>query len=119
GGADGSAPAGADALEEWAAALPDRGPRSVVVTLGGRGALAVERGGTVVRVPSVPVRAVDTTGAGDAFTGALAWRLGAGDDLDTAVRYAVRVGAAAVTRAGAQASYPTADEVAALERQQD
>ncbi|MEU0845147.1 ribokinase [Streptomyces sp. NPDC005962] len=99
--------------EAWASALLARGPRSVVVTLGGAGALVAERDRTV-RVPSVPVEAVDTTGAGDAFTGALAWRLGVGDDLETAVRYAVRVGAAAVTRAGAQVSFPTADEVASL-----
>ncbi len=59
------------------------------------------------------MKAVDTTGAGDAFTGALAWRLGAGDDLETAVRFAVRVGAA-VTNAGAQESFPTLEEVAAL-----
>jgi ribokinase len=99
--------------EAWASALLARGPRSVVVTLGGAGALVADRDRTV-RVPSLPVEAVDTTGAGDAFTGALAWRLGVGDDLETAVRYAVRVGAAAVTRAGAQVSFPTADEVAAL-----
>lgn len=99
--------------EAWASALLERGPRSVVVTLGGAGALVAD-GDRTVRVPSLPVEAVDTTGAGDAFTGALAWRLGVGDDLETAVRYAVRVGAAAVTRAGAQVSFPTADEVAAL-----
>ncbi|MFF7653773.1 ribokinase [Streptomyces sp. NPDC007983] len=99
--------------EAWASALLARGPRSVVVTLGGAGALVAD-GDRTVRVPSLPVDAVDTTGAGDAFTGALAWRLGVGDDLETAVRYAVRVGAAAVTRAGAQVSFPTADEVAAL-----
>ncbi|MFF5718794.1 ribokinase [Streptomyces buecherae] len=97
----------------WAAALLGRGSRSVVVTLGPAGALAADRRGQT-RVPGVWVEAVDTTGAGDAFTGALAWRLGAGDDLATAVRYAVRVGAAAVTRPGAQQSYPTAAEVAAL-----
>jgi ribokinase len=60
------------------------------------------------------VRAVDTTGAGDAFTGALAWRLSVGDDLETAARFAVRVGAAAVTKAGAQESYPTLEEVEAV-----
>ncbi|MEC4021021.1 ribokinase [Streptomyces sp. H27-D2] len=103
----------ADAPEVWASALLSRGPRSVVVTLGGEGAVVADRHSTV-RVPSVPVEAVDTTGAGDAFTGALGWRLGVGDDLETAVRFAVRVGASAVTRAGAQASFPTAEEVAAL-----
>jgi ribokinase len=99
----------------WASALLARGPRSVVVTLGARGALAAERYGSSVRsvlVPSPPVEAVDTTGAGDAFTAALAWRLGAGDDLETATRFAVRVGTAAVTRTGAQSSFPTAEELA-------
>jgi ribokinase len=56
---------------------------------------------------------VDTTGAGDASTGALAWQLGVGDLLADAVRFAVRVGAAAVTRPGAQESYPTLEEVPA------
>ncbi|QKV94870.1 ribokinase [Streptomyces sp. NA02950] len=110
----GDDPAGGSAEpEEWAAALLARGPRSVVVTLGAQGALVAD-GGRTVRVPSLPVKAVDTTGAGDAFTGALAWRLGAGDDLETAVWFAVRVGAAAVTRAGAQESFPTAEDVARL-----
>ncbi|MEU8823222.1 ribokinase [Streptomyces sp. NPDC048636] len=110
----GDDPAGGSAEpEEWAAALLARGPRSVVVTLGAQGALVAD-GGPAVRVPSLPVEAVDTTGAGDAFTGALGWRLGVGDDLETAVRYAVRVGAAAVTRAGAQQSFPTAEDVTRL-----
>jgi ribokinase len=102
-----------DTPESWAAGLLALGPRSVVVTLGAAGALVADPAGHV-RIPSLPVNAVDTTGAGDAFTGALAWRLGAGDDLETAVRFAVRVGAAAVTRAGAQESFPTLEEVAAL-----
>ncbi|MEU5835268.1 ribokinase [Streptomyces diacarni] len=108
-----------DDPEEWATALLGLGPRSVVVTLGAEGALVagpgvgaeVTDGVGMVRVPSPRVRAVDTTGAGDAFTGALGWRLGRGTDLEEAVRYAVRVGSFAVTRAGAQESYPTAADV--------
>ncbi|MFE1952357.1 ribokinase [Streptomyces sp. NPDC059524] len=99
--------------EEWAKALLELGPRSVVVTLGSEGALVADASGSA-RVPSVKVEAVDTTGAGDAFTAALAWRLGTGAPLADAAAYAARVGAAAVTKEGAQASYPTADEVAAL-----
>ncbi|MGS2586462.1 ribokinase [Streptomyces hebeiensis] len=98
----------------WAKALLALGPRSVVVTLGGRGALVADGGGAAP-VPAVPVRAVDTTGAGDAFTAALAWRLGMGETLSDAAAYAVRVGAAAVTKRGAQASFPTAQEVASLD----
>ncbi|MER8028410.1 ribokinase [Streptomyces bauhiniae] len=98
---------------DWARRLLALGPRSVVVTLGAKGALVCDASG-VRAVPSVAVAAVDTTGAGDAFTAALAWRLGAGEDLPVAAAYAARVGAAAVTRRGAQESYPTAAEVAAL-----
>ncbi|MDF3297603.1 ribokinase [Streptomyces tropicalis] len=99
--------------EDWARALLARGPRSVVVTLGAEGAL-VASAEEVVRVPSVTVDAVDTTGAGDAFTAALAWKLGAGASPAEAAAYAARVGAAAVTRPGAQESFPTAAEVAAV-----
>ncbi|MER6750555.1 ribokinase [Streptomyces fungicidicus] len=102
-----------DRPEDWARLLLEKGPRSVVVTLGSEGALVASPEG-VARVPSVKVRAVDTTGAGDAFTAALAWRLGAGEPLAEAAAYAARVGAVTVTREGAQASYPTAAEVAAL-----
>ncbi|MEU3898340.1 ribokinase [Streptomyces sp. NPDC045251] len=102
-----------DRPEDWARILLAKGPRSVVVTLGAEGAL-VASGSEVSRVPSVKVDAVDTTGAGDAFTAALAWRLGTGASLVDAAAYAARVGAAAVTKAGAQASYPTAAEVEAL-----
>lgn len=98
---------------DWARLLLAKGPRSVVVTLGARGALVCDGSGTAL-VPSVKVDAVDTTGAGDAFTAALAWRLGAGAGLAEAAAYAARVGAAAVTRRGAQESYPTAAEVEAL-----
>ncbi|MFE9607165.1 ribokinase [Streptomyces sp. NPDC006012] len=99
--------------EDWARALLAQGPRSVVVTLGAQGALTADAHG-VTRVPSVKVAAVDTTGAGDAFTAALAWKLGAGSALPEAAAYAARVGAAAVTKQGAQESYPTAPEVEAL-----
>ncbi|MFJ8195505.1 ribokinase [Streptomyces sp. NPDC096152] len=108
----GSSGAG-DAPEDWARALLAHGPRSVVVTLGARGAL-VASATEVTRVPSVRVDAVDTTGAGDAFTAALAWKLGTGAALAEAAAYAARVGAAAVTRPGAQESFPTAAEVAAV-----
>ncbi|MFG2815075.1 ribokinase [Streptomyces sp. NPDC048410] len=99
---------------DWARRLLALGPRSVVVTLGAKGALVCDASGARA-VPSVAVAAVDTTGAGDAFTAALAWRLGAGEELSVAAAYAARVGAAAVTRRGAQESYPTAAEVAALD----
>ncbi|MEV4009764.1 ribokinase [Nonomuraea angiospora] len=97
-----------------------RGPRSVVITLGADGAVVAEGGavvagdGAVHAVPSPRVAAVDTTGAGDAFTGALAWRLALGEPLAEAAAFAARVGAAAVRRPGAQDSYPTMAEVEEL-----
>lgn len=106
--------AGATAPGEWARALLARGPAAVVVTLGAAGALVADGRG-VVTVPSSRVPAVDTTGAGDAFTGALCLRLAAGAGLEEAARFAVRVAAVAVTRRGAQESYPAAAEVDAVE----
>ncbi|MFE1187844.1 ribokinase [[Kitasatospora] papulosa] len=104
-----------DTPEAWARGLTALGPRSVVITLGAEGALVSDsRTGEAVRVPSPRVAALDTTGAGDAFTAALAWRLGLGEELTEAAAFAVRVGAAAVTKEGAQASFPTAEEVSAL-----
>ncbi|MCW2902941.1 MAG: ribokinase [Streptosporangiaceae bacterium] len=96
-----------------AKALVALGARSVVITLGPAGAV-VAQGPDVIAVPSPPVEVVDTTGAGDAFTGALCWRLAVGDDLVSAARFAVRVGAAAVRRPGAQSSFPTRAELREL-----
>jgi ribokinase len=86
------------------------GPRSAVITLGARGAAVVTSGG-VVEVSAPVVKAVDTTGAGDAFAGALAARLALGDSLVDAARYAGRVAATSVTALGAQPSYPLAADV--------
>ncbi|MEA5155251.1 ribokinase [Raineyella sp.] len=93
--------------ETLVSAVRDRGVASVVMTLGAAGALLADAEG-VRRVPSPRVAVVDSTGAGDAFVGALAVRLAAGDDLDAAAALAARVGAYACTGVGAQPSYPDA-----------
>jgi len=95
---------------ETAAALLALGPRTAVVTLGAAGAVAAD-GSATWPVPAPVVRVRDTTGAGDAFAGALGWRLAAGDPLREAVAVAVRAGAHAVTRDGAQPSFPTAEQL--------
>jgi ribokinase len=92
------------------AGLLARGVRSVVITRGADGAVVADANG-VTEVPSPQVDVVDTTGAGDAFTGALCLRLAHGDDLATAARLAARVGAAAVRKAGAQSSFPTLSDL--------
>ncbi|NGY61854.1 ribokinase [Lentzea sp. NEAU-D13] len=90
------------------------GPTSAIVTLGSRGAAVVAQAG-VVEVPSIEVdEVVDTTGAGDAFAGALSARLAEGDNILQAAKYAVKVAALSVTKAGAQPSYPTAAQIASL-----
>jgi len=93
--------------------LVDAGVPEAIITLGAAGALVTQRSGDeihLVEVPAPKVHAVDTTGAGDAFVGALAARLAAGDDLVTAATFAARVGAYAVTGHGAQPSYPTTSD---------
>ena len=89
--------------------LLDHGIPSVVVTLGSRGSLVGDATG-VTALPAVQVAAIDTTGAGDAFTGALLARLAAGTSLVGAARHATRVGAYAVQHRGAQPSYPAAED---------
>lgn len=97
------------APREWVQTLLRSGPRSVVLTLGAEGAL-VGTGAGIEHVPAQRVEVLDTTGAGDAFTAALCTRLVDGDDLLEAARFATSVAAVAVTRAGAQSSYPSAVE---------
>lgn len=88
-------------------------PVSTVVTLGSDGAVLVD-GDDVAFFPAPPVEPVDTTGAGDAFCGALVRFLSRGDSLERALPYAVAAGAVAVTRRGAQSAMPTIEEVEAL-----
>ncbi|MGI5241240.1 PfkB family carbohydrate kinase [Dactylosporangium sp. CA-139066] len=95
------------------AALLDAGVGAVVVTMGGAGCRIHRRTGTL-DVPGYRVAALDTTGAGDAFCGALAWALDAGRPLDDAVRLAAAAGALATRAVGARAALPTAAEIAAL-----
>ena len=106
--ADPDAPSGPD----WAEVL-DRlvalGVRRAVVTCGADGSVVLDdRAGAESRVTTVEatvVDAVDTTGCGDAFTGAVAHRLARGSDLVEAARFASQVSALAATADGAQSSY--------------
>ena len=104
------------AVEEMARGLPTS---TVVVTLGAGGAMLVS-GGDAVVLPTPPVEVVDTTGAGDAFCGAIAEALARGVAIDEATARAVHAGSLATTRQGAQPSLPTEAQVdASLVRLQD
>lgn len=95
--------------EAMASALTELGFASVVLTRGARGAVVAE-GDQLTPIPTPSVDAVDSTGAGDAFVGALVHRLAEGDTLVAAARYAARVGAFSATRRGAQGSYPSSTD---------
>jgi ribokinase len=101
---------GVEAAIEAARALCALGPKSTIVTLGERGAVVVTPQGAE-HVPAKPVRAVDTTAAGDTFIGGLCAALARGRDLGSCVRYAQAAAAISVTRPGAQPSIPYAREV--------
>jgi ribokinase len=79
---------------------------AAVVTLGVRGALVVPVDGEVLLQAPPPVTAVDTTGAGDCFCGALAQALSRGEGLPEAVRYAVTAAALSTTGPGARGALP-------------
>jgi ribokinase len=90
--------------------LRERGVGTVVVTMGSGGALLLDGDGAM-HVPAVSVEAVDPTGAGDAFTAALAVSLAEGLSLLDAARRASIVAALTVTRIGTQAVFPSLAEV--------
>jgi len=87
-----------------------RGAKNVIVTLGEEGCLWATAS-EIKHLASPRVKAVDTTAAGDAFAGALAHFLVSGQEMEQAIRQAMRVAAISVTRHGAQESMPTAEEL--------
>jgi ribokinase len=94
---------------EWEAlGRPTSG--QVVITLGSRGCRLLEAG-RESHLPAVPVEAVDTTGAGDCFAGALAFGLGSGQSLHEAAALATRAAAISVTAPGARGGLPTLEQV--------
>ncbi|MFJ8695216.1 ribokinase [Streptomyces roseolilacinus] len=97
------------AAEELLRVVPE-----VVVTLGADGSLYAARGARPVTVPARRVRAVDTTAAGDTFTGALAVALGEGRAVPDALAWASAAASLSVQRAGASSSMPYRSEIEAL-----
>lgn len=102
-------------VESAARLLLKRDDQVIIVTLGEQGAQVVTKTGSV-RIPAFPVQAVDTTGAGDCFTGALAVALAEAQPMNEAVRFANAAAALCVTKPGTAASMPTRAEVEALRK---
>lgn len=96
--------------EETVTGLAAKLDRAVIATLGPDGAVAAD-GKEVIRVPALKVTPVDTTGAGDTFCGVLAAWLDEGASFRTALARAAVAGSLAVTKAGAQPSFPTRAEI--------
>ena len=99
------------AMADWAA----QHEQILIVTLGGAGVKAIAHGQRLA-IPALPIKPVDTVGAGDTFVGYLAAGLDAGLDLETALRRAAAAGGLACLKPGARPAIPLATEVdAALE----
>jgi len=90
--------------------LVERGVKYVVITMGARGALVVSED-LVEHIPAYKVSVVDTTGAGDAFNGALAVFIAEGMSITDACRLANAAAALKITRVGAQEGLPTRREL--------
>jgi len=96
---------------ERAKPLLDLGPQAIVVTVGAAGCYLVGRD-NALHIPAQRVnQVVDTTAAGDAFCGALAWAIASGQSLREACTFANKVAAAAITKLGAISSLPRANEL--------
>jgi len=106
----GMAPSKAIGAEQVAAQLIRMGVKQVIMTLGEKGALLVDRT-EAIHIPGIHVSPVDTTGAGDAFNAGLAVALASGASTADAIRFAVMTGGLAVTKEGVIPSLPHTSDV--------
>ena len=100
-----------------AAKFFEMGVKNVIITLGVRGAFFTD-GEREILVPSLKVKAVETTGAGDAFNGGLATAIAEGLPMETALQFATCTAALSVTRLGSSQSMPRREETLALLQQE-
>ena len=99
-------------IKEASEKLLKKGVKNIIVTLGEKGAVLINE--NIEKYFSAPVVEVqDTTGAGDAFNGALAYSLSNGEEIEKAIQLAVLVASFSVTKMGAQSSMPRLEEVEA------
>lgn len=97
-------------IQSAAAWLINKGVKKVVITLGEKGAVLFADN-LQKEFPAPKVSVVDTTAAGDSFSGALALSLSKGEELEKAIQFATKVGSITVTKLGAQSSLPTLAQV--------
>ena len=93
--------------------LLQKGAQNAIITLGAQGAFFATPDQTL-HIPAFKATPIDTTGAGDAFNGALSCALSENQSLGTAIRFACAAGALTVGKAGAQPAIPTRDQIDAL-----
>lgn len=106
-----SAANSSDQPEAIARMLLAKGPQAVILKMGSHGAYLADCDGLSGQIDAFPVRAVDTTAAGDAFNGAFATALMLGNNPIESARFAAAAAAVSVTRSGAQSSMPSLAEV--------
>lgn len=99
-----------DDIKKAANIMIKKGIKKLIVTLGSKGSLYIDKNTTKLK-KSYKVQAIDTTAAGDSYTGALAVAFAKDKKIDEAMNFASKVGALTVTREGAQSSLPTIEEV--------
>ncbi|MBI1258419.1 MAG: ribokinase [Chloroflexi bacterium] len=100
-----------DTATKAARELQQRGPQTVIITLGSRGVLISEVGHDPQVIAAEKVQAVDTTGAGDAFVGSFAYLLAAGRSTVDAARGASAIATRSVLKPGTQMSFPWRKDV--------
>lgn len=99
-----------DDILKAAQTMIEKGVKELIVTLGSKGSLYINKEISMFK-KSYKVDAVDTTAAGDSYTGALSVAFSKGENIEVAMDFASRVGALCVTKEGAQSSLPTLEEV--------
>ena len=97
-------------ITEAAKILIKKGVKNVIVTMGGDGCLYINKD-IEEFFPAYPVKAIDTTAAGDCFTAAFALALSQNKNWKEAIEFGQKASSIAVTRKGAQTSIPTREEV--------
>ena len=99
-----------DDIQKAAQTMIDKGVKELIVTLGSKGSLYINKEKSMFK-NAYKVEAIDTTAAGDSYTGALAVAFANGKNIEDAMDFASKVGALSVQKEGAQSSLPTLEDV--------